>query len=93
MTNHASFERHLAYLAGTVLARASETVLGVLVIIAGLALTITVYLMPVGAFLILLGVILFITGSDATGAVWIHLREDYGARHHVSGTHDHQARL
>jgi hypothetical protein len=83
MTTYRSFHCHLAYLAGSVLAHASEMVLGIFAIVVGLALIVTVYLMPVGAFVVLLGIILFMAGSAGTEAVWTHLREDYGAHRHV----------
>src|SRR5262245_31548640 len=92
MAGQSSFGRHLAHLAASMLARASEMMLGVVCIAVGLALAVTIYLMPLGALLALLGVVLFISGSNAAEALWTHLRQDYDARHHVAipnGSHAH----
>ena len=67
MTRLSRFVRQLADIVGRVFSRLAAMTIGFILMVAGLGMTATIVMLPVGVVLGLLGVVIFVAGLFAPG--------------------------
>ena len=81
MTLHSRSTYCFGRLTASFLGHVAQVVLGLILMVVGVALSVTVYLTPLGFFVGVLGLIAFMTGREEANAAFRHLREEYWDRH------------